>query len=281
MRGVLALLLSAWCVVAWPVPIENYGGVADNATDNTPALAAAMAAGVTRLEFGVGNYRFTTKPPSLHGIKLIGAGAGWSGLVRAYQPTSYYDSFLDFVGNVSNGSGVEGFSVTANDSTGGVMVRFRSTLGSPQSYSKMSDVVITYAGAANYNLAIYVDGNEANTAAQGVRALTISNVIAFQPTGIPWVADIRNCVNCLITNFWSNGSMYVGGGNGSDPARRTTSLNAVNFMLGGTLYIDYAVGIVVNGQAFTVVFTPLSLYSKFFGHAPNESNSCGTCAIYK
>lgn len=53
--------------------IEDFGGAGDGVTDNTPALNAAIAALVHKLEFGPGEYVFNSQPnPITNGMILEG-----------------------------------------------------------------------------------------------------------------------------------------------------------------------------------------------------------------
>lgn len=254
--------------------MEFYGGVGDNVTDNTPALTAALAAGETHLCAGPGYYRFNTLPPALNGIHIEGAGVSNTAFVKAFNN----GVLMDFVGNAANGGGISDMSIVANDSTGGTLLRVISTLGSPASYTHFENLNFTYAGTANYDLAIDIDGNQANTAAQGVRTPKFINITAFQPTGKDWAIKIKNAISPMWANIWTNGSIMISGL--YTQFTTTTSLSFSNIIAGDAIYIESAVGISIMGQCNRLYAQPTAANGIFVGLATNVFNSSPSFKVY-
>lgn len=255
--------------VPGPHDIEFYGGAGDRGiTDNTPALNAAVAAGEDHLCFGKGHYWFKTKPAPIgyaqgQGVLLEGVTVAHTSLVKAYNAVDKYDVMLDFQSNGVNGGGAINMGIgAAAGYVNGTLIRVYSPLGSPASYMKFENLNFTYDTGGNYDRAVFLDCNAANTAAQGCRSIKFNNITMFQPTGKSWVFDIQNGVSTVVSNAYVFGNMRISGAN----TTTTTSTNVLfSGVVGGNLTVDSSVGVVATGSFDSITLGATAARVNIFG----------------
>lgn len=259
--------------------LEFYGGFGDNVFDNTPALNAALAAGDRSMCLRAGYYRFNTKPMAISiSMRLEGAGVSETALVKAWSSVSQNDALIDFVGSGANGATLAHMSVVANDSSGGSLVRIKSLYQSPASYITLDDLNFTYGPNANYDLAIFIDGLEANGGAQGVRTPKLSKITAFQAPNEWWAVDFENVVNLMISDFWTNGSIKLSGL--YTPSTTNISTTFSNVIVGDAIYMESSTGISIHGQCYRLYAQATALNGSFHGFAFAVYNSSPTFKVY-
>jgi hypothetical protein len=282
------LTLSVFCLIAGYASaqtcttLEAYGGSHDGATNNTPALTAALAANVTCLTLGPGYYMFSTPTPAItHELHLTGSGVSSTAIIKGWASTAgdIRDALLNFESVNANGSSAEHMSIVSNaPGTHGTLLRLHSMYGSPVSYTRFSDLNFTYSTGSDYDLAIYVDGNDASTAAQGVRTPKLDGISVFQPLS-GYVVRVENAVGLMMSNFWTNGAIYIGGLGW--PSQETVTAMLSNVNAGLQFFIEQSAGVVITGgQTTTLTVQSTAINGGYMGLAINVFNASTSFRVY-
>lgn len=197
----LALLLLAFSCHAHDM--TAFGGKCDNATDNTPALNAAIAAAVASstdktIHVPAGDCRFASPPAPLSGgVALVGQGKATTVLRRAYSG--------DFLKITGNGVRVANLTVYADAGTsGGVGVQMVADNTQAGGNHLIENVWVT--GMGTWAVPLGAWGAERTTGPAGIRAVTLRDVSLFNATS--WGAVLWGCVSCE----WFGGGVYQGYG---------------------------------------------------------------------
>ena len=264
--------------------LEAYGShVGDPAFDSTPAYNAFLAGSTNALCLEAGAYYFLTKPnPIQKPVRITGSTVSKSALVKAYPtPDAIYgEGAVWLLGAEASGTVIEHLSVPVNPpTTHGSAIYLQSLLGSPVSYVTLNDINITYSAGATYDTGLLIDGTLANTAAQGVRALKLSNISVFSSLNY-WSILCGNCIGTMGSGIWTNGSFYVMGQ--YTPTTSSVSVVLSNVIVGSEFAVDSTTGFTcASCQASWFSFMGGATNGSFFGFAPTVRNWGNNTHIYQ
>lgn len=248
----LALILCS--VPAWAVDITTFGGVGDNATDNTPAFNAAVAScettGCREITFPAGKFKFLSPPvPMRVGIYLRGASKSDTLLIRSYSG----GHFLTWIGSAPTGKGMSGgaekLAVYAGAGTsGGFGIQLTGDANSRASFNHFSDIVVT--GDGTWDISVYIDGSQLGAPLQGIRDVSFFNVSIFNATISPLYIYNGVAVTFVgggvFQGLGTTGDVYILGWPG-DPMRWSTKIMLQTFV-DGTLFLCNATVVTAIGS---------------------------------
>ena len=254
--------------------LESHGAVLDTPTaDATPAFNAFLASNAHDLCLDAGAYYFLTKPnPIQKPVHIAGSTVSKSALVKAYPTDAVYgEGAIWLLGAEASGTVIEHLSVPVNPpTTHGSAIFLQSLLGSPVSYVTLNDINVTYSAGATYDTGLLIDGTLANTAAQGVRALKLSNISVFSSLNY-WSIVCGNCIGLMGSGLWTNGGFYVMGQ--YTPTTSSVSVVLSNVIVGSELAVDSTTGFTcASCQASWFSFMAGATNGSFFGFAPTVRN---------
>src|SRR5438105_1785356 len=198
-RIMLALLLLAAPVEA--LEIADFGGLPDG-SDTTPALAAALTLAATgydkTIHFGAGEYSFITRPPVLHSqVRLVGEGWYATKLVRGYATGGLFLAgsgtglyFKDLALWAAPGTvGGTALYLWADNTIGPggkhVIENVRVLEGTVDCASTAAPLpghTATGCPFGFFATGISLDGTHRTLAPEGIRAVTMRNVIVWSAT---------------------------------------------------------------------------------------------------
>lgn len=185
--------------------ILDFGGAGDNATDNTPALNAALTALITggdkTLHFPAGQFLFKSRPdPIGFGLHVIGEDIVETVLRKQFNG----GTFFSFTGEHGSGGGISkaaifadaGFSVSNAIVLSGVN-------GAHPEFARFEDLYVT--GPGLWNMCFAALGNTI-LVPQGIREVSVSNCQFFNATAAAvWLAN-------AVGFSMSGGGVYPGAG---------------------------------------------------------------------
>lgn len=248
------------------VDISAYGGSGNGTTDNTPALAAAVAdaysKGIRHITFGLGRFMFNTPPaPIQSGMHILGTNRPETMLIRNY-PKSASPFFLQWEGgqvsppNVYGGTGGgirDLHIIAANGMTGGIGLYPNAKGAQPNGSMFVIENIEIYAeGSGWWDNALYVDGSANLTnPSWGIRDILVSRCdFMFSRSGAVFF-------NNVVAGYLRDIGVY-GGGNGGVPdihiygvttaAPNTSTYVSINgASVNGRLLLTNCANVVANG----------------------------------
>lgn len=236
-RSVQTKLREGW------ITIQDFGGVADGTTDNTPALNAAIAAiqaGLCKtrtIYFPAGGYHFKTRPNDITtSVQIIGENKGATALFRDFSGATDADGLFNFRAG-SGSSRVDNLGIVGNTgTTGGCLISMvAGATSAGGDFSRFSNLYLTSAGNT-HKYTIYMDGSARSSAPIGIRDVFFDSCSIFGATDAAIYAK-----SVVALHFNDCDTFPAGGTSGKMIVTGTSSVYSyyVTFS-GGTLYgIDF------------------------------------------
>ena len=267
--------------VPW-VELEDYAGgscTASSGADCTAALnaaAAAMSNTSTRviIKLRPGAYKFTSKPNNFTaGVIIWCAGMSQTTLDRFYSAGSADEGFLTWSGAGSNGGGIVGCSVTAdNHSTSGSMLKFTTGTNEVAGFHFVKDVFVSRADSdSDYTRALLVDGSANKVSgSQGLRDFYIERSFLFHGFAGTESARFINSTNLLGSSNWANGSVVI---TGDGTALGNTTNANWNATVIAQVFVSNSTLVSLSGEFDSLIFSTGTTNSCSAAYVPPGSYS--------
>jgi hypothetical protein len=265
--------------------IEDFGG-ATALADNTPALNAAYASGVSGVKFRCGvNYAFGSAPTvwtrTFHAVGCASSGPGTTGLYANYVETTPTRGFLSSTDGLIGISDVYIVKAAGGSpvNTGGAAISIIPS-ASPV-YGTNCDIHNVRisaggAGVSTWNYSVYFDGS-ALVSPLGLRTCHLVNVDAFGAT--TRAAYIKTAVHfswiggAISQAGGSDGSLEVTGASTKDTQESVFLLDSVdsgNLILDWVKKVNFTIGH-ISGNVTTTANTTISGQGAIDGGCPTGS----------
>lgn len=193
--------------------VLDYGLLGDDSTDNTSAFNTLLAtvknsgaAGVKRIYFPKGTYRFGSKPSDIDfGVEIFGDGPTLSELVRNYNGSGQI-GMLQLIGG-ANGSSIRNLAIrAASGTTAGSAIRILSDASNAVSFCVLEDLYLSTLGTDTWSNTLVIDGSAKTSAPVGARDISLRNCHVFGADGFSAVFD------AVIGLSIAGGGFYPAGG---------------------------------------------------------------------
>lgn len=271
--GAVAFSTSSLTARLGYVHVDDYGGVADGATDTSAALDAAVVAarayGFGEVHFSAGDYNFTTSPSTIsYGLTLIGRGTPGSFSAGVAQPFTnlihnYDGNFLVFDGTagtaLGNGVGLRNLAlVQANGSSSvlgkGTAIKLTGTdTNNRVNWVRLDNVQVERLGGSDeWTWGIEMDGSVVG-GTDGIRDLWLTRSRIVSSTSSGGGLDIKGAFNVFVSDTQFNLThtrVRVSG----TTANCSSNINFINCS-GQTLELDFCANTVIMGGAWSYIST--------------------------
>lgn len=280
----IAATSGAWVRIFTNVCLIEWFGGGLSVANNTTALNCAVSVAELTGDFRTilfpkaGTYRCTTAPTKFRGgIRIEGAGARSTQIVRNYTEAGSETPFLHWTGQQANtetskGGGIANIGVfSGSGTTGGTAVKFEALDVTQRSgYEYINNLVIS--GGGEFDFGLYVDGISVTTVGSaGYRDLIASSIYVFR-CRLEHVR-LRNVKHVAIHSLQLNDGglgvtpvLRINGGSGGSSEEESQDVSITGLGCFGNVVLTACQDVHIQGRASTVANTSSAKNCTFTGY---------------